>query len=71
MRQSKKVTLKASLIFFYRKKQVLNHMTEQHPACRIERCQAKQLDMFQVNEHVESYFVEENKEEESLRNLFK
>jgi hypothetical protein len=45
-------------------------MTEQHKKNRIERYQAKQLDLFQVNEHVECYFVEENKEEENLRKLF-
>ena len=53
------------------KKSVLDLMTEQHKTNRIERYQARQLELFQVNEHVECYFVEENKEEESLRNLFK
>jgi len=46
-------------------------MTEQHKSNRIERYQMKQLELFQVNENVECYFVEEKKEEESLRNLFK
>jgi type III restriction enzyme len=53
------------------KKSVLDLMTEQHKTNRIERYQAKQLNLFQVNEHVEFYFVEEKKEEESLRKLFK
>ncbi len=42
-------------------------MTEQHKTDRIEHYQAKQVELFQVNERVECYFVEENKEEESLR----
>jgi hypothetical protein len=45
-------------------------MTDQHKMSRIERYQAKQMDLFQVNEHVECYFVEENKEEENLQKLF-
>jgi hypothetical protein len=49
---------------------VLDLMTEQHKTNRIERYQTKQLNLFQVNEHVECYFVEENKEEENLRKLF-
>jgi type III restriction enzyme len=53
------------------KKSVLDLMTEQHKTNRIERYQLKQLNLFQVNEKVECYFVEENKEEESLRKLFK
>ncbi len=53
------------------KKQVLDLMTEPHKTNRIERYQMKQLALFQVNEKVECYFVEENKEEESLRNLLK
>lgn len=53
------------------KKAVFDFMTEQHKKNRIERYQAKQLDLFQVNEHVECYFVEEKKEEENLKTLFK
>ena len=53
------------------KKSVLDLMTEQHRTNNITRYQTKQLDMFQVNENVECYFVEENKEEESLRKIFK
>ena len=53
------------------KRAVLDFMTDQHKKNRIERHQAKQLDLFQVNEQVECYFVEEKKEEESLRKLFK
>jgi type III restriction enzyme len=52
------------------KKAVLDFMTDQHKKNRIERFQTKQLDLFQVNEHVECYFVEENKEDD-LRKLFK
>ncbi len=53
------------------KKSVLDLMTEQRKTNRIERYQTRQLNLFHVNDHVECYFVEENKEEESLRNLFK
>ena len=53
------------------KKSVLDLMTNQYKKSRIIRYKANQMDLFQVNEHVEFYFVEENKEEESLRNLFK
>jgi type III restriction enzyme len=53
------------------KKSVLDLMTEQHKTNRIERYQMKQLELFQVNETVECYFVEERKEEENLRSLFK
>ena len=53
------------------KKSVLDLLTEQHKTKRIERYQTKQLNLFQVNEHVECYFVEEKKEDESLRSLFK
>ncbi|OGW38926.1 MAG: hypothetical protein A2Y97_02940, partial [Nitrospirae bacterium RBG_13_39_12] len=53
------------------KKSVLDLMTDQHRTNNITRYQTEQLDMFQVNEHVECYFVEENKEEESLRKIFK
>jgi type III restriction enzyme len=53
------------------KKSVLDLMTEQHKTNRIERYQMKQLELFQLNENVECFFVEEKKEEESLRNLFK
>lgn len=53
------------------KQKVLNLMTEQHRSDRIGCYQAKQMDLFQVNEHIECYFVEETKEEESLKNLFK
>lgn len=53
------------------KKAVLNLMTEQHKTKRIERYQTKQLNMFQVNEKAEFYFAEENKEEETIKKLFK
>ena len=53
------------------KKSVLDLMTEQHKTNRIERYQMKQLELFQVNEKAEFYFVEEKKEEEKLRSLFK
>lgn len=53
------------------KKSVLDLMTEQHKTNRIERYQMKQLELFKVNEKAEFYFVEEKKEEEGLRNLFK
>ena len=53
------------------KKSVLDLMTEQHRTDRIARYQTKQIDLFQVNEKVECYFVEENKEDESLRKIFK
>lgn len=53
------------------KKSVLDLMTEQHQTNNITRYQTKQFDLFQVNESVECYFVEENKEEESLRKIFK
>jgi type III restriction enzyme len=53
------------------KKSVLDLMTEQHQTNNITRYQTKQFDLFQVNENVECYFVEENKEEESLRKIFK
>jgi len=46
-------------------------MADQHKKNSIERHQAKQLDLFQVNEYVECYFVEEKKEEEVLRKMFK
>ena len=53
------------------KKSMLNLMTEQHKTKRIERYQAKQLDIFQINEKAEFYFAEENKEEETIKKLFK
>lgn len=53
------------------KKSVLDLITEQHKTNRIERYQMKQLELFQVNEKAEFYFVEEKKEEENLRSLFK
>jgi type III restriction enzyme len=53
------------------KKSVLDFMTEQHKTNRIERYQTKQMGLFQVNEKVECYFVEENKEDEILRKMFK
>jgi len=52
------------------KKAVLDFMTDQHKKNKIERHQSKQLNLFQVNEHVECYFVEEKKEDD-LRKLFK
>ena len=53
------------------KKSVLELMTEQHRTSNIARYQTKQLDMFTVNENIECYFVEQNKEEESVRKIFK
>jgi len=46
-------------------------MTEQHKTSKIERYQFKQLGLFEVNEKVECYFVEEKKEDETLRTMFK
>ena len=53
------------------KKSVLDLMSDQHRNKNIVRYQTKQLDMFTVNEHIACYFVEENKEEESVRKIFK
>ncbi|MCL5024436.1 MAG: hypothetical protein M1497_13930 [Nitrospirae bacterium] len=56
---------------FKGKKAVLDLMTEQHKMNRIERYQFKQLGLFQVNEKVECYLIEEKKEDETLRRLYK
>ena len=53
------------------KKKVLDLMTEQHRSKKIERYQQKELPFLQVNEKAEFYLVEENKEKETLKNLFK
>ena len=53
------------------KKAVLDLMTEQHKMNKIERYQLKQMELFKINEKVESYFVEEKKEDETLRKMFK
>lgn len=53
------------------KKAVLDLMTDQHREKYISCYQTKQLDMFTVNEHIECYFVEQNKEEEGVRKIFK
>jgi len=53
------------------KKSVLDVMTEQHKTSRVGRYQTKQMDLFQVNEKVECYFVEEKKEDEMLRKMLK
>lgn len=52
------------------KKKVLDLMTEQHRNHNLERYQQKKLPMFQVNEKIECYLVEENKEEQTLKQLF-
>lgn len=58
------------------KKKVLDLMTEQHRKKEIKQY-GKQLtffdadDKFKINENAAFYLIEENKEEESLRNLFK
>ena len=53
------------------KKKVLDLMTKQHRSKRIERYRQKELPFVEINEKAEFYLVEENKEEETLKNLFK
>lgn len=53
------------------KKKVLDLMTDQHRNHNLERYQQKKLPIFQVNEKAEFYLIEENKEEETLKSLFK
>ncbi|MDD5089993.1 MAG: DEAD/DEAH box helicase family protein, partial [Candidatus Wallbacteria bacterium] len=54
------------------KKKVLDLMTVQHQENKIQSYQdSEQLELFQVNDQAEFYLVEQNKEEEKLRELFK
>lgn len=53
------------------KKSVLDLMTGQHQTNKIERYQFKQLGLFEINEKVACYFVEEKKEAESVRTIFR
>lgn len=52
------------------KKHVLDLMTEQKKNKKIAVYKNTQLPLFEVNEKVESYLVEEGKEEETIRRLF-
>jgi type III restriction enzyme len=51
------------------KKNILDLMTGLHQSNKVERIQ-QQLGLFQVNEKAAFYLVEQNKEEETLKNLF-
>jgi type III restriction enzyme len=51
------------------KKKVLDLMTEQHKTGKIERVQ--QMSLFEVNDQAEFYLIEEKKEEETVKSLFK
>jgi type III restriction enzyme len=53
------------------KKKVLDLMTEQNQSGKIVRYEQMELPLFKVNEKAEFYLLEENTEEENLRNLFK
>lgn len=53
------------------KKKVLDLMTQQHRGKRIERYRQRELPFTEINENAEFYLLEENKEEETVRNLFR
>ena len=53
------------------KKKVLDLMTDQHRGKKTKRYQQKELPFAAINEKAEFYLLEENKEEETVKNLFR